>query len=157
MLSLAEQNGKVLIAAKALAFPNGPTILPDNKTYLVAETMGRRISAFDISSDGTLNNRRVFAHTGNKVMPDGRDDRAKGVWVGNGAGRNVILYAEGGNVLATVECNGLGIACAVGGPSMSTLFILSAPNTAPEQRRGQKDASIEEVDVSGVQAARARV
>lgn len=151
-------NGKASIAAKDMAFPNGPVIVPGTNLYLVGETMGRRVTAFNIAKDGSFTNRRIWATTG-KVMPDGTcwDDRAKGLWVGNGGGKNVTLFAEGGAALAVVDCTGLGIACAVGGPSMSTLFILSAPNASADQRRGKTDALIEEVDVSGVQAARARV
>jgi len=86
-----DKNGKARIAATDMAFPNGPCILPDGKTYLVAETMGHRITAFDVTGDGSLVNRRVWAETGPKVFPDGIcwDERLQGLWVGNGGGRNV--------------------------------------------------------------------
>lgn len=74
-----------------MAFPNGPWVLPGGKTYLVGETFGHRISAFDIASDGSLSNRRVWAPTGPKVFPDGVcwDEQRNALWVGNGGGKNV--------------------------------------------------------------------
>jgi sugar lactone lactonase YvrE len=35
-------------------FPNGMVITPDGATLIVAETVGRRLTAFDIEPDGAL-------------------------------------------------------------------------------------------------------
>jgi sugar lactone lactonase YvrE len=41
-------------------FPNGSVITPDGKTLILGETLGSRLTAFDIGADGTLTNRRVW-------------------------------------------------------------------------------------------------
>ena len=76
-----------------MAFPNGPVLVDDEKTYLVAETFGKRISVFDVGEDGNLRNRRLWANTGD-VLPDGMcwDERVRGLWVGNGGGKNVSSH-----------------------------------------------------------------
>ncbi len=49
------------VVAEDLDFPNGMVITPDHDTLIVAESVGRRLSAFTVSADGALNDRRVFA------------------------------------------------------------------------------------------------
>ena len=41
--------------------PNGAIVTPDGKTYIVAESIGYCISAFDRAPDGTLSNKRQIA------------------------------------------------------------------------------------------------
>ena len=45
-------------------FPNGMAVTPDNSTLIVAESYGKRLTAFDIAADGGLSNRRVWADLG---------------------------------------------------------------------------------------------
>jgi sugar lactone lactonase YvrE len=45
-------------------------VTPDNSTLIVAESYGNRLTAFDIATDGSLSNRRVWADLGGGV-PDG--------------------------------------------------------------------------------------
>lgn len=61
---------RVRQVADGLAFPNGMAITPDNRTLIVAESHGRRLSAFDIAANGDLSNRRVWADLGSGA-PDG--------------------------------------------------------------------------------------
>ena len=64
-----------------LSFPNGTVITPDGATLIVAESMGRQLTAFDRAADGTLSNRRVWADLGDR-LPDGICLDAEGaVWV----------------------------------------------------------------------------
>ena len=44
-----------------LDFPNGMVITPDGKTLMVAESVGRRLTAFAIGANGSLSERRIFA------------------------------------------------------------------------------------------------
>jgi sugar lactone lactonase YvrE len=46
------------------------TITPDNSTLILAESHGKKLTAFDIAADGSLSNRRVWADLGSGV-PDG--------------------------------------------------------------------------------------
>jgi hypothetical protein len=56
--------------ADGIAFPNGMAVTPDNSTLIVAESYGKRLTAFDIAEGGSLSNRRVWAGLGDGV-PDG--------------------------------------------------------------------------------------
>ncbi len=56
--------------ADDIAFPNGMAVTPDNSTLIIAESYGRRLTAFDIAADGGLSSRRVWADLGDGV-PDG--------------------------------------------------------------------------------------
>src|SRR3546814_17057461 len=77
------ETGICRTAADTLAMPNGAAITPDGRTFIVAESYGGQISAFDIREDGTLANRRLFAEVAG--TPDGLSlDAAIAVWVGTG-------------------------------------------------------------------------
>ncbi|MHA1526823.1 MAG: SMP-30/gluconolactonase/LRE family protein, partial [Promethearchaeota archaeon] len=52
-LILVTPDGNARIAADNLMFPNGTVITPDDKTLIVGETFGLRLTAFDISEDGS--------------------------------------------------------------------------------------------------------
>ena len=88
-----------------LSFPNGMAITPDGKTLIVAETMGHRLTAFDILADGGLSNRRVYAQLADDVSPDGISlDAAGGVWIANPEGQHAVLRVlEGGEVTEAIE------------------------------------------------------
>ena len=52
------------VVAEDLDFPNGMVITPDGRTLIVAESVGRRLTAFAICEDGSLSARRIFRATG---------------------------------------------------------------------------------------------
>ena len=58
-LALVTPDGQAKRVAESFAFPNGMAITPDNRTLIVAESHGRRLTGFDIAADGGLSNRRV--------------------------------------------------------------------------------------------------
>jgi len=58
------------VVAEDLDFPNGMVITPDGRTLIVAESVGRRLTAFAICEDGSLSDRRIFAE-GLDGPPDG--------------------------------------------------------------------------------------
>jgi sugar lactone lactonase YvrE len=123
---LAAADGTVRRAAEDLAFPNGMAITPDNATLIVAESYGRRLTAFDIGGDGRLTGRRVFADLGDDA-PDGICVDAEGaVWYATVPGRGCVRVADGGQVLQTIRLDRGGFACALGGPDRRTLFVTAA-------------------------------
>jgi len=67
---MVSPDGTARVVAQDLYFPNGTVITPDDRTLIVAETWGNCLTAFDIESDGTLKNRRIWAKL-NDVYPDG--------------------------------------------------------------------------------------
>jgi len=118
-------DGVVRQVAGEIAFPNGMAVTDDNSTLIIAESFAGKLTAFDISEDGGLDNRRTFA----EVLADGICMDAEGAvwtpsWYDNGP--CCIRVAEGGEVLDRVPLRQAGFACALGGPQGRTLFMLSA-------------------------------
>jgi sugar lactone lactonase YvrE len=59
-IALISPDGSVRHFAEELGFANGMAITPDNSTLIVAESHGKRLTAFEIAADGTLSNRRIW-------------------------------------------------------------------------------------------------
>jgi sugar lactone lactonase YvrE len=130
-------------AADNLAFPNGTVITADGATLVVAESMGRRLTAFDRSPNGTLSRRREWAAFPSTVAPDGICLCADNtIWVADAFGTEFLRIAEGGQVLERIDtATGLnGFACMLGGEDRKTLYMVTAPSAnqvkAQEQRMG---------------------
>ena len=131
-LALVEPDGGPARAvADGLLFPNGTVVTPDGKTLIVAETFGKRLTAFDIDSRGELSNRRIWARL--DCYPDGICYDAEGcVWVANPVPPgSAIRVAAGGRIIETIESD-LGVfACMLGGPEGTTLFMLEGRTHDP--------------------------
>ena len=137
-----------------MAFPNGPVITPDGATLIVAETMAMRLSAFDISSDGTLSNRRVFAQL-ELVPADGICLDANGeVWVANALAPQAVRVREGGEITGMVTTSQICFACMLGGDERSTLFCMTAPTSEAAVASQGLNAKIEAVHVDAPGAGR---
>jgi sugar lactone lactonase YvrE len=125
-VALAAADGSVRQVADDIAFPNGMAVTPDNSTLIVADSYRHSLVAFDIDTDGGLSNRRVWADLG-EGTPDGICIDAQGaVWYADVPNKRCVRVAEGGTVLQTVELDRGGFACALGGPTGTTLFIVAA-------------------------------
>jgi len=124
-IALVTPDGDVREVADGLAFPNGMTITPDNRTLIIAESFAARLTAFDIADDGTLSNRRTWA---DGVGPDGICLDADGcVWASSGAMTNdCARIREGGEVVDAIELDRPCFAAMLGGPERRTLFMLTA-------------------------------
>ena len=159
-----DADGSATVAAEDLRFPNGTVILPDARTLVVSETLGGRLTAFDLGDDGTLSNRRVWAKLSETadtedlgeliaaggVAPDGMALDAEGaIWVADALGGPVLRVREGGEVLEEIS-PGMGVfACALGGADGRTLVMCAAPSFAEHERRDTREALLLacEVDV----------
>jgi sugar lactone lactonase YvrE len=155
VLVLVRPDGSAEIAARDLSFPNGCVIedRAGGRSLIVAESLGRRFTRFAIADDGTLSDRTQFAD----VTPRGPDgiclDVDGAVWAAMTLAREFARVAPGGQALDTIAIDDrLAIACALGGPDLRTLFLLTALEHAPDALRGTRDATIHvvEVDVPGV-------
>jgi sugar lactone lactonase YvrE len=146
-LVMVTPDGAVRVVADELKFPNGPVITPDGRTLILAETAGRRLTAFDIAEDGGLSNRRVFADLG-KAAPDGICMDAEGaVWLGSPGTQEFLRVREGGEVAGRIPTPGRwAVACAMGGPEGKTLFLLTAETSGPELAQGKSKGWIDVVD-----------
>ncbi len=141
--------GVVTIAADELLFPNGVVITPDGKTLIIAETFGSRLTAFDIASDGSLNNRRLFAHL-EGTFPDGICiDEECAVWVASAGGNKVMRVSPGGRITDTISLpDRNAYACMLGGADRCDLYICTAKHFLPERTRALRSGQIEVVRVS---------
>ena len=125
MVALLTADGSLRQVAEDVAFPNGMAVTPDNSTLIVAESYGRRLTAFDIADDGTLSGRRVWADLGDGV-PDGICLDVEGaVWYGDVPNKRCVRVREGGEVLETITLDRGCFACMLGGPEQATLFMIA--------------------------------
>jgi sugar lactone lactonase YvrE len=139
-----------------MVFPNGSVITPDGMTLIVAETLALRLTAFDLYTDGTLDNRRVWADlSGLLAAPDGICLDADGaVWIANATAPQCLRVAEGGEILETVDTTQTAFACMLGGDDGRTLFVMTAPDSNHEARAASRDGCIEVATVSVPHAGR---
>src|SRR5919198_224254 len=132
-IALVTPDGEAREVADGLAFPNGMVVTPDNATLIVAESFARRLTAFDIASDGTLSYRRVWADvTGDGICIDA--DGA--VWcsdVGPDEGSVCQRVREGGEVLDRIALDRPCYACMLGGEDGRTLFMVVAKWFGPDR------------------------
>jgi len=124
-IALLEPDGSARHVAEGIAFPNGMAVTPDNSTLIVAESYGKRLTAFDIAADGGLSHRRVWADLEGGV-PDGICIDAEGaIWYGDVPNKRCVRVREGGVVLQTIELDRGCFACMLGGTDRRTLFIVA--------------------------------
>lgn len=162
-IALVQPDGSVSVASEPLFFPNGSIITPDGHTLIVGETLGNRISAFDIGPNGALGPRRDWAVFGQqapvgvplgdavglaKAAPDGACLDAEGaVWFADAVFRRVVRVAAGGTILEEIPVEGGVYACMLGGDDGRTLFACVAPNFNEHERATTLLARLVAVDV----------
>jgi sugar lactone lactonase YvrE len=136
------------VVAEDLEFPNGMVITPDRTTLIVAESTGRRLTAFSIGEGGALGERRVFAD-GLDGPPDGIAlDADGGVWTSMTLAHQFARIVEGGGVTDRIDIGErVAIACALGGPARRTLFLLSSTDAYPQHLVGTRLSRLDAVQV----------
>jgi sugar lactone lactonase YvrE len=126
IIALVRPDGAVRKVADSIAFPNGMAVTPDNRTLIVAESHGKRLTAFDIALDGSLLNRRVWADLGDSC-PDGICiDTDGAVWYADVPNKLCVRVRQGGDVLAAIHLDRGCFACTLGGADRRTLFMMAA-------------------------------
>jgi sugar lactone lactonase YvrE len=149
VLACVDPDGRARVVARDLSFPNGIVITPDGKTLIVAETMGHRLTAFDVQADGSLANRRVYAQLPEDVSPDGIALDAEGaVWLANPEGRfGALRVREGGEIVEQVELDTECYAVMLGGPERRHLFICGSDSHDPAAIARAPSATLRVVEV----------
>jgi len=143
---LVTPEGEARVVDDELVFPNGSVVTPDGETLVVAETFGARLTAFTITEDGSLTDRRPFALL-EGAAPDGICLDAEGaVWVADANGTACLRVREGGDVVDRVDTGRGCFACMLGGPDRRTLFLCTAEGFEGAAIR-RRTAAIERVDV----------
>jgi sugar lactone lactonase YvrE len=161
-LHRVDPDGRVTAAADDLWFPNGSVITPDN-VLLVVETFGDRVTAFDLTADGELVNRRVWAEFGPlpterriepllpllRVAGDGAClDREGGLWIADATGDRLVRVVEGGAITAEIRPGTPVYACALGGAAGTTLFACAAPDFHEDARKARQEARMLAIPVT---------
>ncbi|WP_123023758.1 SMP-30/gluconolactonase/LRE family protein [Mycolicibacterium stellerae] len=148
VIARVDPDNTVAVVAEDLDFPNGMVITPDGGTLIVAESVGRRLTAFAIGADGSLFDRRVFAD-GLDGPPDGITlDAEGGIWAAMTLAHQFERIVEGGKVTDRIDIGDrTAIACTLGGPQRRTLFLLSSTDAYPERLIGTKLSRLDTVTV----------
>lgn len=143
-LALVDTDGTARSVATGLRFPNGMVII--GNTLVVAESLGRRLSAFDIAADGSLSNQRVWADLGTAV-PDGISLAPDGqIWVADAGGNRCLRVREGGEITAVAHTTQPCYACALGD---GTLYALTAASSLAEHASVARTGAVETVRIDG--------
>jgi sugar lactone lactonase YvrE len=118
-------DGSMREVADGLLWPNGMALIDEGRTLVVADSHAQQLVAFDVTGDGALAGRRVWA--GLEHAPDGIcADTDGAVWVASVPGQHCVRVREGGEVLDTVGTDRGCFACMLGGEDGRTLFIAAA-------------------------------
>ena len=124
-LAIVEPDGRARLAVGDMMFPNGSVITPDGKRLIVAESLSKALTEFDIEEDGSLSGRRLWAETSG-VMPDGIClDAEEGIWIASIDDGAFIRIERGGKSTHRIETpeGRQAWAVALGG---DTLFMLTS-------------------------------
>jgi|SRR5579875_1205157 len=136
IVAVVRPDGTVRQVAGDILFGNGMAVTADNSTLIVAESHGRRLTAFGIGADGSLSGRRVWAGLGDGV-PDGIGLDAGGcVWYADVPNQRCVRVREGGEVLAVLEHDRGCYSCVTGGPDGRTLMAVAAKYRGMQEMPG---------------------
>ena len=125
VIAVALPDGTSRRVADDVWFPNGMVVLDDD-TLVVAESHADRLTAWTITGDGQLSDRRVWADLGPGSAPDGICADVDGaIWYASVPGRRCVRVAPGGRVLDTVHADRGCFACMLGGDAGTDLFIVA--------------------------------
>jgi len=146
-----DPDNAVSVVAQDLDFPNGMAITADHKTLIVAESIGRRLTAFSIGAVGELSDRRVFAD-GLDGPPDGIClDADGGVWTSMTLAHQferIVAGGANGHVTHRIDIGDrAAIACMLGGPAGRTLFMLTSSDAYPKRLIGSRLSRVDTVIV----------
>jgi sugar lactone lactonase YvrE len=150
-LILVTPDGKARVVAEEMRFPNGTVITPDGTVLIVGETTAGALTAFDITADGSLTNRRTWAQL-EAAVPDGIClDADNGVWVASPVSNEALRVEEGGRVTDRIQVETQAFACMLGGEDRKTLFILTAESSDPNESERNRSGRVEtvQVDIAG--------
>jgi sugar lactone lactonase YvrE len=155
-LHRVDPDGTVTEVASGLWFPNGSVITPEG-VLIVNETFGNRCTAFDVTPDGRLANRRTWAEFGplsadaamDKVLAsatvaaDGGCLDAQGAWwIADALGGRLIRVTEGGEITDELRPGSPVYACALGGADGRTLYACAAPDFDEKARSAAQEAAL---------------
>jgi gluconolactonase len=119
--------GKVTLLVDSIEAPNGIAVFPDGKTLLVANSDNRkkRWYAYDIASDGSLSNGRVFYDVSNEKGAGGCDglkiDRKGNVFATGPGG--IWIFTKAGKLIGKINISGTSVANCALSPDDKTIYL----------------------------------
>lgn len=120
-----DETGKLRLLTKDLTQPNGLAFSPDGKKFYVDDDDKRNIRVYDVASDGSLTNGRVFGEEpGGKGdgVPDGIKVDEKGNLFVTGP-KGIWIWDAKGNHLGTIVMPEQPANLTWGDPQYDTLYI----------------------------------
>ena len=155
-LAIVWADGTVTAAADELRFPNGSVITDDGSTLIVGESMGARYTAFTITNDRGLTDRRIWAEVPG-MAPDGCTiDADEAIWFADALGSQVVRVLEGGEITHRLPTPDNVYACMLGGVDGRTLFALTAAGTHPDEVAGTATGALWQTQVDVPRTATSR-
>lgn len=143
-----DPDGTAHPAAPDLSFPNGSVVFPDGRTLVVAETVGGRLTAFDLAGDGTLSGRRAWAELPGRT-PDGICLDEEGcIWAANALTPECLRVAEGGEIVDRVTTSQPCFACMLGDDDRRTLYCMTAPSSRESEVAARRAGRVERARVA---------
>jgi sugar lactone lactonase YvrE len=140
-------DGTIDVVADDFLIPNGAVITSDGCTLIVGETSRRCATAFTISPDGSLHDRRLWADLGD-ALPDGCSlDADNAIWFADATRTEILRVREGGEITHRVEVGQPAFACTLGGDDGKTLFVLAADSAHEHECIGTGRGTIRTLQV----------
>jgi gluconolactonase len=121
-------DGNLTLLVKDIILPNGIAFSPDEKKLYVNNSEAGYISVFNVNSDGTVSDRRVFAELkdpGKSGVPDGLKVDVEGNIYSTGPG-GVWLLAPSGKLLGRISVPETATNLAWGESDRKTLYITAS-------------------------------
>ena len=175
-LMIIKSDGTVLKGPDNLLFPNGTVITEDGKNLIVAETLGAKLTSFDIEDNGELTNRKLWARTSplfslliikslsslgfdlskidfskyskNLHVPDGIClDEKNGIWIASPTTKAVVRIEKGGNITDKINTPKGAFACMLGGKERKTLYVIISNSSDPEEAQASPEGEIHSIEV----------
>jgi len=175
-LMIVKSDGTVLKGPDNLLFPNGTVITEDGKNLIIAETLGAKLTSFDIEDNGELTNRELWARTSplfslliikflsslgfdlskvdfsryskNLHVPDGIClDEKNGIWIASPTSKAVVRIEKGGNITDIISTPKGAFACMLGGKERKTLYVIISNSSDPEEAQESPEGEIHSIEV----------
>ena len=119
-----DNDGTVTRIAQDMGTTNGIEVSPDGKTLYVNESKQRNVWAFDLSSEGTLKNKRLIRHFDDYGFDGMRCDVEGNLYITRHGKGTVIKMTPGGEILREIHVLGKRPSnLCFGGPDRKTVYV----------------------------------
>lgn len=124
-----DPDGKSVLLATGMGTTNGVEVSPDEKTLYVAESIQRKVWAFDLSPDGDISNKRLLVAFPDHGMDGMRCDTAGNLYITRHGKGTVVKLSPDARVLQEIQMIGkLPSNIAFGGPDGRTAYVTLQDN-----------------------------